>query len=312
MTRYAQTLRSTRPDLAGSSSTPRSAMERISFAVRSKPEALLLLAAGCALMVGAGRSMAASVGRQASHSDPWTSAGAASSAGERASSAASQAAGYAAAASERVSESAGALSDRAASYASAATEAASSYASSISDYAQSATRGVSERSGRLFTQTQSSLQSGLDYLIQEQPMMLAAIGIAAGAALGAALPETNVENRALGEARDHLARAATQAAEERLSRLKNAAGTVGDTVKDVASQHGYDSEGLKDFAHDVTEAVKEAAVGSPTSASQSAGSGQSGQTRSSSSSSAGGAPREQTSGRSPAQGGQSGAGAKTN
>jgi len=244
MTRYAQTLRSRQSD-SGSAPGASSPMDWVSATVRNKPEALLLLAAGCALMIGAGRSVVKSSppsGLRRSGVDAWNAPGAANAAGvaDRISSFGSQAAGAAA--------------DKAASYAGSLSDAASSYAGAVSDYAQSAGQGVADRSGRLLSQTQSSLEAGLDYLIHEQPLMLAALGLAAGAAIGAALPATDVENRALGETRDQLAQAATHAAGDQLSRLKNVAGTVGEKVKEAATHHG------QDFAHEVTDAVKDAAT----------------------------------------------------
>ena len=57
-------------------------------------------------------------------------------------------------------------------------------------------------------------QSGLDYLLKEQPLALAAIGIALGAALGAALPATERENRMMGHASDELTSKAKNLASE--------------------------------------------------------------------------------------------------
>ena len=44
-----------------------------------------------------------------------------------------------------------------------------------------------------------NLQGSLQYMLQEQPLALAAIGIALGAAIGAALPSTERENQLLGK-----------------------------------------------------------------------------------------------------------------
>ncbi|MGV6394424.1 DUF3618 domain-containing protein [Pseudomonas caspiana] len=57
-------------------------------------------------------------------------------------------------------------------------------------------------------------QSGLDYLLKEQPLALAAIGIALGAALGSALPVTERENRMMGPASDELTSKAKNLASE--------------------------------------------------------------------------------------------------
>ena len=46
------------------------------------------------------------------------------------------------------------------------------------------------------------LSSGFESLVREQPLALVALGLAAGATVAALLPETAVEERALGSARD--------------------------------------------------------------------------------------------------------------
>ncbi len=49
-------------------------------------------------------------------------------------------------------------------------------------------------------------------LLDEQPLVLGIVGVAAGAALGATLPASEAEDRALGGARDELVREAAQQA----------------------------------------------------------------------------------------------------
>lgn len=59
----------------------------------------------------------------------------------------------------------------------------------------------------------------MDRLLEEQPLMLGAIGLAAGAIVGAWLPTTEHENRMLGEVRD---KAVRRMAQEGRSRLETA------------------------------------------------------------------------------------------
>jgi len=59
-----------------------------------------------------------------------------------------------------------------------------------------------------------NLQSGFSYMLREQPLALAAIGIALGAAIGAALPATERENRLMGQASDKLTDKAKHLASE--------------------------------------------------------------------------------------------------
>ncbi|SEJ79264.1 DUF3618 domain-containing protein [Pseudomonas sp. NFR16] len=49
-----------------------------------------------------------------------------------------------------------------------------------------------------------NLQGTLDYMLKEQPLALAAIGIALGATIGVALPKTSHEDKLFGQTRDKL------------------------------------------------------------------------------------------------------------
>ena len=55
-------------------------------------------------------------------------------------------------------------------------------------------------------------REGFEHLLQDNPMALGAMGVAAGAVLGAMLPVTRKEHEVLGEARDRLARKARETA----------------------------------------------------------------------------------------------------
>ena len=61
-------------------------------------------------------------------------------------------------------------------------------------------------------------RGGYDWMMREQPLALAAIGIAVGALLASAAPRTRVENEWLGEASDRLTERAKEAGREQLER----------------------------------------------------------------------------------------------
>ena len=69
-------------------------------------------------------------------------------------------------------------------------------------------------------------RSGLDYMLREQPLALAAIGIALGAALGAALPSTERENQLMGQASDKLTEKVRQTASEGYEKVAQEAKAV--------------------------------------------------------------------------------------
>jgi gas vesicle protein len=199
--------------------------------VKRNPEALLVLAAGCALLLRNARSSPARVSRQPRYDedywgqnqqgrreDSWR---------EGLSRASETAKDYAAEVSDRVSDT------------------ASSYASAASRYAQEGGRAMSEQASRLTSQAQSTARQ-----LSEQPLVVAAFGLAAGAALAALLPSTEIEERALGPAREAIADAAGKTGEN----LKQAAGEVGERLKQSAAERGLSSEGVKDMAREAAQA----------------------------------------------------------
>lgn len=105
----------------------------------------------------------------------------------------------------------------------------------------------------------------LGWLVREQPLVLGAIGLAVGAAVGALLPGTETEDRLMGETRDDLAERARATAEQGFERAKEAAGEHLERAKDRGGgtdvSGGADRVGsaLSETAREVREAVRDAA-----------------------------------------------------
>ena len=214
---------------------------------RRNPEALLLLAAGCVLLMRSGERSSSRTpsndrfidhgARQADYRDP--SSRQQSGLREGVVRAAATAADYASDVKERVADAAG------------------SYAEAVSEFAADAGRTVSERSARVGRQTQSTLQAGMNWVLRDQPLAVAVLGIAAGSVVAAAFPSTEVEKRTLGGAHDALADAAAKAGET----VKEAAGKVGEHLKNAAEERGLTRQGLKDLAGEVTQTFTSAVTG---------------------------------------------------
>jgi hypothetical protein len=249
--------------------------------VRRKPEALLLLAAGCALMMRNGRSSTFTdaardytatrdyprgtyrsdrSGQRSSYFGEQRTGGSAaeyaSDLKNRVSDAASSYANSAADVKNRVA-------DAASSYAASATDmknrvadAASSYAASAADYADQARRTISDSSEYLASQAQSAFDMTADKM-RDQPLLVAAVGLAAGAAVAAFFPATELERRTFGEAREAISEAATKAGEN----LVGAAGQATERLKSGVAERGINPEGLKELARDVAETFTNAAAG---------------------------------------------------
>jgi hypothetical protein len=215
---------------------------------RRNPEALLLLAAGCCLLMrsGASSSSRAYSGRygEGDYSSRASS--------NRFSQAAEKATDYASGMKDRVSSTATAY---AADMKDRISDAAGSYADTVSEFASDARRNISEASERFTRRVQPSM----DWVMRDQPLAVALAGLAAGAAVAAMFPSTEIENRTLGGAREAL----TDAAKEAGQNLMGAAGKAGERLKSAATERVLSSESMKDFASDVAETFTSAAKGKP-------------------------------------------------
>ena len=110
---------------------------------------------------------------------------------------------------------------------------------------------------RLSRQAQSTLQSGMNRVLSDQPLAVAIAGFAAGAAVAAVFPSTAIEDRTLSGAREALTEAAGKAGE----RVMGAAGKVGERLMSAAEERGLTSEGLKEVAGEVADTFSDAVSG---------------------------------------------------
>jgi hypothetical protein len=215
-------------------------------AVKNNPEGLLLLAAGCALLMrtsksyrsredrgrenrGYGRNDLTQSGRQARDR----------TVGGRLSETAQSAGEYVSDIGESVVETAG------------------SYASSVSNYADDVARAAAEQTGRFAQQAKSGVGDTINRVVQEQPLTVALFGAAAGAAVAAVFPATDLENRTLGATGEQLRDAAGRAGEH----LKDAATKAGQRLAAAADERGLNAEGLKEVVRDVGETFSSALEG---------------------------------------------------
>jgi len=88
------------------------------------------------------------------------------------------------------------------------------------------------------TDQAQQLKGTFDTLLREQPLVVGALGIALGALLGASLPRTETEDRALGKHSDKLTAKAKQAASSGYGQVKAA----GQDVAKEARQASHDNQ----------------------------------------------------------------------
>ena len=178
--------------------------------VQRKPEAVLLIAAGCALLMRSGRRVVdiRSVRESALPSLSQNRPGTAEQ---------------------------GSVTESAKAYASKAADTVSEYSDTarqtVSDYAEGATRGISDSSDWLRTKAETTYNTASEAL-RDQPVLVAALGLAAGAALAAFFPTTEVERRA-GAA---LAAKASEVGDQVLAAAENAGERARDTVRDAVTE----------------------------------------------------------------------------
>ena len=95
-------------------------------------------------------------------------------------------------------------------------------------------------------------------LLHEQPMLMAGIGTALGAAIAALIPVTRTENRLMGETSDRMKRRVRDTAAQQFEAAKDLAGELVERAKTVAEREGVTTSVLrpKSFAGSVVMAVK--------------------------------------------------------
>jgi ElaB/YqjD/DUF883 family membrane-anchored ribosome-binding protein len=97
--------------------------------------------------------------------------------------------------------------------------------------ARSRVSGMGQRSQQQYYRARDSVS----HMVDEQPLVLGALGVAIGAALGAALPSTRQENEWMGRTRDDLLEGARETFREQAESVKGAAERVAKTAQDEAS-----------------------------------------------------------------------------
>jgi hypothetical protein len=211
-------------------------------AMKKNPEGLLLLAAGAVLLMrktgGLGLSNAMSSGLSQNGGFTKAAAGAKE---------------YVAGAKEY----AAGAKDYAADVAERAKQTVGSAASSASEYADQARRTVSRQSERVMDQAQSTFQSTMNRVLQDQPLMVALAGMAAGAAVAAAFPTTDFEKETLGPLGEQVSDAANRMGEQ----FKEATAKAGEKLKNVVDEKGLNVGGLKDVASEVAGAFSGSLTG---------------------------------------------------
>lgn len=259
-------------DLAG-------AARNLGTQVRDNPLPLALMGAGVAwLAFGQGVSgqhrSSHTPGRPGSHS--YNTTGAPLAEGHRASHSASHSG--LSSVSESVGDAMSGAGDTLSRGAHGAAEAVSGAASSVSDTAGAMADSLSRTADRLRHSMLTGTSRGMDDLrhragsiTEQEPLVIAALGMALGAVVGAMLPATDLEKEQIGPYAEKMRRNATDMAD----RASESAGRVAEkaygALKREADRQGLSPHGaplgerigevVKATAHATEDAVRDAAEG---------------------------------------------------
>jgi Protein of unknown function (DUF3618) len=159
-------------------------------------------------------------------------------------------------------EHSGGLKERAGEMASGVQERMSAAGERVGGMAASARERVGHTADRLWHQARQQggrTQETFNYLRDEQPLVLGALGFALGAALGAGLPPTQREDELMGETRDQVVHRAQELGEEHLDKAKQIASAASSAALDQAHQEGLTQERADQTLRQTTEKIERVA-----------------------------------------------------
>lgn len=118
-------------------------------------------------------------------------------------------------------------------------EAVDSSRETLADTAESVRAGVGRAAAATHEQIDYARER-MDRMLHEQPLLLGALGIAAGALIGALLPTTEAEDRWLGDARSKAVKNAAQASRTRYEAAREAAAAYSAPASAFAEDESYE------------------------------------------------------------------------
>ena len=105
------------------------------------------------------------------------------------------------------------------------------------DYGHAAASGMRDRAGGAVGQVRDMGSRTVDY-VQDQPLLLGALGITVGAVIGMLVPSTRYERRIVGSLRDSLGDTAREVAGEARQRVVRVAETVLESAQEASRREG--------------------------------------------------------------------------
>jgi ElaB/YqjD/DUF883 family membrane-anchored ribosome-binding protein len=141
-------------------------------------------------------------------------------------------------------------------------EGAADLNETVQDYAASAREQITDTAERTRQQASNAARQVKDTansLLNEQPLLVAAIGVAVGAAIAAALPKSRLEDDLMGEASDAVKETIGDVAAGQYETAKEVAGAVAEHAMAKAKEEGLTPSGIAEAARDMGEKAKRVA-----------------------------------------------------
>jgi hypothetical protein len=149
--------------------------------------------------------------------------------------------------SGRAQESTSDIAERARGMASSAYDQGAGAYEATADALGRSASAVSRSASSVGSNAAGSAGSIAQFL-KDEPLVLAAIGVALGAAIGAVLPASEAEDRLMGDTSDALKQGAAEATQEQWEKSKKVAQTAADKAWDGAKQEA-EAQGLMEDGH---------------------------------------------------------------
>jgi cell division septum initiation protein DivIVA len=165
-----------------------------------------------------------------------------------------------------LSESVSDAASRAGETASSAAAAVGDRASAMADTVARQARWAARRTGAGAARAGRGVQRSFLDLVEEQPLVVGALGIAVGAAIGALLPSTRTEDRWVGPTRDRVRDEAARVGREQYEKATHVAEKAYESAKAEADAQGLTPQQDKTVAERVEEVAKAAAETAQTEA----------------------------------------------
>jgi len=156
------------------------------------------------------------------------------------------------------------ISEQATNAASVVSETAMSVGGGVAELAESTVNTTTEEAAHLRDQAMRlshDMRDRATRLAEEQPLIVAAAGIALGALVAALLPRTSVEDELMGETSDTIKDAAGGVVSEQIETVSSEVGKVAEEITTTVSEHGFTAKAAVDAVRNVGEKVSQAVAG---------------------------------------------------